>query len=90
MPVLVRHGERRTAGLGNDARCRGRTLLFLADDSFSQRLAVMICRSECPVRQECEDEVRYIEQRVGEPLFGIRAGFTARERTTWGDQDRDG
>jgi Transcription factor WhiB len=55
--------------------------LFFADDPFSQRLAVTICRC-CPVRQQCEADVLATES----PTFryGVRAGYTATERRRWG------
>ena len=67
------------------AACRGRSLLFYGADSFSIELACSICRNECPVRQECLDETRYIEHR-GAVRFGVRGGYTAAERMDW---DRD-
>jgi hypothetical protein len=69
------------AGWVASAACHGRTALFYAEDPFSQRLAVMLCR-RCPVRQECLAEVQALEQPG--MRYGVRAGFTAAERKGWG------
>jgi hypothetical protein len=62
------------------ADCRGRTRLFYSDTGASQRIAIAICKA-CPVRQQCEAEVRATER--ADNRFGVIAGFTANQRDHW-------
>lgn len=59
------------------AACRGRSSLFFADDAFSERLALAVCRG-CAVRQECLADVMATE--VPGQRYGVVAGLTAAQR----------
>lgn len=59
------------------AACKGRTSLFFAEDPFSQRVALAVCRG-CAVRAECLADVLATEARG--VRYGVVAGLTAAQR----------
>lgn len=59
------------------AACRGRTALFFAEDQFSQRVALAVCRG-CAVRAECLADVMATEPRG--VRYGVVAGLTPAQR----------
>jgi hypothetical protein len=69
------------------AACRGSGDLFFAGDPVSQRVALQTCWS-CPVRRECEADVRSFEP-VSPRRYGVVAGYTAAQRRAWDRQNGD-